>query len=307
VTRYNRSSGWKLKATAGALAVVGGVAGGVALTNHAATPIHDSAYAFGFGENGYGAMLNSAMANLSRPTMSTHATMRSLQELAAFRGFGQQYMFARHHHRSMLAFQRGQIVLITHHFLILRGLNGKLTVWKLTGNTAVKSVATTATAQAVAPTTIPMLTAATAARAVTGGTPVTTMLNNTAAPAAAPTTITVTTGTTTVTVTVTSTATVARTATVTTPTATTTMPTAALTWHGLAAGDVVFVAGSVRGHSRTAQLVLIEALATTTPTATPTVTPTVTTTPSATTTTPAAGTATTVPAVSPSAVMPTHS
>ena len=88
----------------------------------------------------------------------------------------------------------------------------------------------------------------------------------------------------TITITITSTpatATVAPTAKVTTPVTTTTpatttttpaakttttvVPTAALTWHGLAAGDLVFVAGSERHHVRTAELVLIEALAPVTP------------------------------------------
>ena len=51
----------------------------------------------------------------------------------------------------MLAFQRGQIVLLTHHFLVVRGLNGQLTVWRLSGNTAVKNVAVTPATQAAAP------------------------------------------------------------------------------------------------------------------------------------------------------------
>ena len=317
MTRYNRSSNWKLKATAGALAVVGGAVGGVVLTNEHAT-IHDSAYSYGFGESGWAPMLASAMTGLSQHGQSSFASTRALQELAAFRGFGSQFMFTQHHKHSMLAFERGQIVLITHHFLLVRGLNGQLTVWSLTRNTAVKSVVTTpAAAQTTAPAAVPTLTTGTATQAVTGGTSLASVLNNTAPAAPTTTTISITTGTTTITITVTGTATVAPmakvttpttttvpttttttttpttttttpTTTTTTPTTTTTVPTAALTWHGLAAGDVVFVAGSVRGHTRTAQLVLIEALATTTNPAvatTPAITPTPAATPTVTATT----------------------
>jgi hypothetical protein len=235
-----RSSSWKLKAGAGGLAVVGGIAGGLALTSHS-TAIHDSAYDFGFGQNGYGAMLNSAMAGLQ--THNSGLAQRSLQELSAIKGFGDSWNVVNHHQRSTVEFQRGRIVLITHHFLIVRGQGGKLTVWKLSGNTAVQDVAATITATAkptvatatptvatptpsvstpaaavVTPTptapasiaavpvtaAVPTLTTGTAAQAVTGGTPVTTMLNSTAAAAPSVTTISVTTGTTTITITITS-------------------------------------------------------------------------------------------------------
>jgi hypothetical protein len=343
VTRYNRSSSWKLKATAGGLAVVAGVAGGYTLTNQPST-IHNAAFTFGYGNNGWAPMLNSAMVGLSQPTMS-HSSMRSLQELAAFRGFGGQFMFSQHHKRSMLAFQRGQIVLITHRFLLLRGLNGQFTVWSLSGHTAIKSVVTTpAAVQAVTPAAVPVLTTGTATQAVTGGTSVAAVLNNTT-PVAAPTvtTIAITTGTTTITITVTGAASVANTAKVTTPvttttnpvtaatvpattavpttmttnpvttvpattavpTTTTTVPTAALTWRGLLPGEVVFVAGTVRGHVRTAQIVLIEALANTatTPviTPTPTVTPTITATPTIKPTVTATPTTTPLATVTPTA------
>ena len=54
MTRYNSrgSSNWKLKATAGAVAVAAGVGGGLALTSHPATTVHDSAYQYGFGQGG---------------------------------------------------------------------------------------------------------------------------------------------------------------------------------------------------------------------------------------------------------------
>lgn len=282
-----RSASWKLKAAAGGAAVVAGVGGGLALTNSHTTAVHDSAFYYGFGDgnSGYGNMLSSAVTNLQQGGVSSGISLRALQELGAIHGMGTQFNVYRHHQMSMLAFQRGQIVLLTHHFLVVRGLNGQLTVWRLSGNTAVKSVATTPATQAAAPVAaVPVLTTGTAATAVTGAMPVTTVLNNTAVAAAAPTvtTVSVTTGTTTVTVTITNTAaaaTVAPVARVVTPTTTTVMPTAALTWRGLAAGDLVFVAGSVSHHTRVAQLVLIEALATTTPTVTPTITPTPTVTP----------------------------
>jgi hypothetical protein len=345
VTRYNsrgtRSSGWKLKAGAGGLAVVGGIAGGLALTSHP-TAIHDSAYDFGFGEYGYGAMLNSAMAGFQ--THNFALTQRSLRELSAIQGFGSSWNVYNHHQRSTVEFQRGRIVLITHHFLIVRGFNGRFTVWKLAGNTVVADVVPTVTATpkpivatptpsvptsaaavvtptptapasiAAVPVTaaVPTLTTSTAAQAVTGGTSPTTILNSTAAAAPSVTTVSVTTGTITITITITSTpaaATVAPTAkvttpvttttpaTTTTPTTTTVVPTAALTWHGLAAGDLVFVAGSERHHVRTAELVLIEALAhvTPAPTPTPTWTPAITPTPTA----PATVAVTPTPAVTP--------
>jgi hypothetical protein len=305
VTRYNsrgmRSASWKLKAAAGGAAVVAGVGGGLALTNHP-TAVHDSAYSFGFGQGGYGNMLSSAVSNLQQGGVSSGVSLRALQELGAIRGFGTQFNVWKHHQRSRLAFQRGQIVLITHHFLVVRGLNGRLTVWKISGNTAIKNVAVTPTAQAVAPVAaVPVLTTGTAATAVTGAMPVTTVLNNTAVAAPTTTTVSVTTGTTTVTVTITNTpaaATVAPVAKVVTPTTTTVMPTAALTWKGLVAGDLVFVAGSQTHHTLTAQLVLIEATATVTPTVTPTITATPTVTPT-TTVKPTVTPTVTTPAVTP--------
>ncbi|MGH3393776.1 MAG: hypothetical protein ACRDPO_03715, partial [Streptosporangiaceae bacterium] len=320
MTRYNRYDGrspaWKVKAAVGALVLAGGVTGGVALT-HQSTTVHDSAFQFGFGENGNGAMLDSAMNGLSAPGTSPFMRTRSLRELGAFHGFGGQFGFWHHHSFSRLAFERGQVVFITHHFLIVRSLDGRLTVWRLTGGRAVKDVAPTATTETPMPTsatpsptttvptatpsttapaqpgttvpgaTVPVLTSTTAAQAVTGGTPVTSMLNSTAAAQPGTTTVSVTTGGITVTVTVTSTATVARMATVTTPASTTTVPTSALSWTGaasgltteLAPGDIVFVAGHVRGHHRLAQLVLIESAGTTTATVSPTITPTVPATP----------------------------
>ena len=205
--QLTRHSVFELEAQgrAGGAAVVAGVGGGLALTNHS-TPVHDSAYSFGFGEGGYGNMLSSAVSNLQQGGVSSGVSLRALQELGAIRGFGTQFNVTRHHQRSTLAFERGQIVLITHHFLIVRGLNGKLTIWKISGNTAVKNVAVTPTAQAVAPAAaVPVLTTGTAATAVTGAMPAATVVNNTAAAAPTTTTVSVTTGTTTVTVTITNT------------------------------------------------------------------------------------------------------
>ncbi|MGH3401334.1 MAG: hypothetical protein ACRDRJ_02275 [Streptosporangiaceae bacterium] len=86
-------------------------------------------------------MLDSAMNGLSAPGTSPFMRTRSLQELGAFHGFGGQFGFWHHHSFSRLAFERGQVVFITHHFLIVRSLDGRLTVWRLTGGTAVKDVA----------------------------------------------------------------------------------------------------------------------------------------------------------------------
>jgi hypothetical protein len=284
VTRYNgfypgssRSSSWKLKASAIAAVAVASVGGGVALVSQHATA-HDTAFQdrIGLSGNGDGSMLESAITGLSQHGASSFMRSRSLQELSSLHGFGAQFNFREQHRSTMLSFERGQIVLITHHFLLIRGVYGGLKIWRLSGNTDVEDVAPTATTQAVVPSTVPMLTTATATQAVTGGTSVTSMLTSMAPVQPAATTVSVTTGGTTVTVTVTSSATVAKMATVTTPTSTTTVPTAALTWHGLAAGDIVFVAGVKHGHVREAQLVLIESVAPTTPPVTPTVTPTIT-------------------------------
>lgn len=296
MTRYNRynrrSSAKTLTAAAGALVVAGGVAGGVALSHHSATPVHDAAFQFGFGQHGFGPMLDSAVNGLSFQGASGFTQMRSLQELGSFHGFGGQFGFWWHHSFSRMAFERGQVVFSSHHFLIVRSLEGRLTVWRLTGNTAVQDVGATGTTGTVTPTTpvttptvtptvtpttsatAPVLTSTAATQAVTGGQPVISMVNGTA-PAQPATTISVTTGGTTITVTITSTTSVARTATVTTPTTTSTVPaTSLMSWNnGLAPGDVVFVAGRVFGHRHVAQLVLVDTAATTTtPTATPTVT-----------------------------------
>lgn len=336
MTRYNSynrgSSTWKLKAAAGALVLAGGVAGGVALTHHSSTAVHDTAFQFGFGQHGYGPMLDSAMNGLAFGGGSGFSQHRSLEELGAFRGFGGQFNFWSHHRFSHLAFERGQIVFISHHFLVVRSLDGRLTVWQMFGNTMVEDVAPTgttgtvtppvtppatptptitppvsatptvhptATPTTVTPTTpvtgMPVLTSTTATQAVTGGVPVASMVGTTtAAQQPGTTTISVTTGGTTITITITSTTSVAPTAKVTTPTTTSTVPTTSLTWNnGLAPGDVVFVSGHVRGHRHLAELVLVESTATATPTASPTVSALPTTTPTHTVT------PTTTPTVTP--------
>jgi hypothetical protein len=294
VTRYNRYdsgrfglSGRTLKVSAIAAVAVASIGGGVALASNHPT-VSDAAFQSGgsFGFTGNGATLGSALTGFTQQGSSFGQRSWSLRQFGNMQGFGGQFNVWQHHRHSRLAFQRGQVVLITHHFLLVRGLDGLLTVWRLSGNTMVQGVApTVATQQTMMPNVrIPVLTTGTAGQAVTGGTSIASVLNSTAVAQPAATTVSVTTGGTTVTITVTSTATVARMATVTTPTAVTTVPTASLMWHGLAPGDIVFVAGSMHGQTRNAQLILIEALAsaitptinpTTTPTINPTTTPTI--------------------------------
>jgi hypothetical protein len=265
-----------VKVSAAVAVAVASVGGGIALASNHPT-VSDTAFQSGpgFGMTGNGATLGSALAGFSQPGSSAGQRSMSLRELASMHGFGGQFTVWQHRRHSRVAFQRGQVVLITHHFLLVRGLDGKLTVWHLSGRTLVEGVAPTVTSQPM-PSSVPVLTTGAATQAVTGGAPVASVLNSTAPAQPTVTTVSVTTGGTTVTVTVTSTATVAKMATVTTPTTSATVPTASLTWHGLAAGDVVFVAGSMQGQVRTAQLVLVESVApATAPTVAPTITPTV--------------------------------
>ena len=113
MTRYNRyrassrrSSSWKLRASAGAVAAVAAIGGGVALMNQHST-FRDAAFQFGFGQNGNGAMLDSAVTGLSQPGVSSFMRSRSLQELGSLHGFGGQFNVWQHHKSRMLAFQRG--------------------------------------------------------------------------------------------------------------------------------------------------------------------------------------------------------
>jgi len=290
-----RSVGVKARlAIAAAVLVGGGAAGVVVASSHTGTTTAESAgysksYNHWFSETNFRHSLSEQTALTS--AFSTWGTswstsLTTLAKMTQLRTFSQVK-----HHNTMLAAQRGIVVLATKKFLIVKSFNGSLHLWWLSGGTAVKNVGASATGMvALTGSNTAALTAmmtgnmVPASTFVAGSTAVTKMTT----PVAKPTTVTINTGGLVITVTVAST-----TATVTQPTAMTTMtamPTTSVlsafnTTRGLKRGDLVFVAGTRTHGTLKAKIVLFAAPlnAMPTPTATPTIsaTPTATATPTA--------------------------
>jgi len=244
----------------GAVAAAAVVAGG----HGAASVTTPAAYSSRFGNEG--TTISSALSTWGRSRQSSYS---ALAQLTQARQFSQTM-----HHGTMLAVQRGIVVLATKRFLILRSANGSLHLWLLSGKTKIQNVSnTTAGTQA--------LTASTSAtrQAMTSGNmiPATTLMAGsptTAAalltPAAVPQTVTVQVANTSLTVTVTvtrSTAAVSQTAT----TPLTGLPTrdpvrfSQNAWQAtnhLARGDLALVAGTRSHWTLHAQLILFIPLST---------------------------------------------
>ena len=234
----------------------------VASSHGTASVAAPAAYSHRFGNEG--TTISSALSNWGSSRQSSYS---ALAQLTQARQFSQTM-----HHGTMLAVQRGIVVLATKRFLILRSANGSLHLWLLSGKTKIQNVSnTTAGTQA--------LTASTSAtrQAMNFGNmvPATTMMagsTTTAAamltPTTAPQTVTVQVASTDLTVTVTitrSTATVSQTA--TTPANTMPVPSPATftqnAWQAtssIARGDLAVVVGTRSHWTLHAQLVLFSPL-----------------------------------------------
>jgi hypothetical protein len=295
-------------AVAAAVLVAGGAAGVVAVAaNHGRSAAAMTAESAGF--------TRSFHHTISEPMALTEAlsgsgtssqSMTALADMTPMRTFSQ--LEYRH---TMLAVQRGIVLLATKKFLVVRSSNGAIHLWWLSGATRVKDVDSSASGMAAMTGSYPATNTAMfngdmvpTENVVAGSTSVVSQLTT---PAAKPTTITINTGGEVITITVaSSTATVTQPTTTTTtqPVTTTTQPTtttAQTTWtrqsawwttDGLHRGDLVLVAGTRTHGKLKAELVLFAAPFTSmpTPSASPTSTilptssPTPTATPSSDTT-----------------------
>jgi hypothetical protein len=165
------------------------------------------------------AALTSAIGMFGTSQAAQQRSMSTLAQMVPMRNFS-QFM----HHRTMMAAQRGIVVLATRRFLLVKSANGALHLWWLTGGTMFQNVTASPTGMTAmlgnntaAVQAMVNQNMAPAAAVMAGGTAV---VNQMAAPVAKPTTITIATGTEIITITITST-----TATVTTPVTTpTTLP-----------------------------------------------------------------------------------
>jgi hypothetical protein len=299
--------GRKLKARLGiatAVVVGGGAIGAVAVasTSHpsvtkAASAGYSSSYSY-WGNQGN--VLNAALSDYS---WSQGRGLSLFSHVANTSHLTQIW-----HHHSLLAFERGRVVLATKQFVLIRAASGTFNVWWLSHGTKVTNVAasktgTTALTGSTAAATAAMAGEMAPATAMVTGS--TTAAQKVLAPTAS--TVTVTIAGTGVTVSVTVTNNMATVQQGKTWWRQPAMTTAA----NLQRGDLVFIAGTRADWALHAKVVLIEKAATTTITpsasATPTVAPTSTSTTTAPATTPTvAPTGAVTPSSTPSA-MGTHS
>jgi len=267
--RKRRQASWRtLRVRAGIAAAVlagGGAIGvaAVAAASHpAATAARPAAATSRFSNEG--TMLSAAMSDWS---WSRQGTYSQLSQLTWARGFSQTWQ-----HGTMLAIQRGIVVLATHRFLIVQSANGSLHLWLLSGATRFQNVSSTTagTAALTASTTATQqamnLGNMLPATALLAGSPTTAAAMLT--PATAPQTVTVQVASTDLTVTVTitrSTATVSQTA--TTPANTMPVPNPVTftqnAWQAtssVARGDLAVVVGTRSHGTLHARLVLFSPL-----------------------------------------------
>ncbi len=281
-----RSVGVKARlAVAAAVLVGGGAAGVVAFAaNHGGTATA-TAESAGFTRS-FHHTISEPMAltkALNDRGMSSQASMTTLADMTPMRTFSQ--MEYRH---TMLAVQRGIVLLATKKFIVVRSANGAIHLWWLSGATRVKDVVSSASGMAAMTGSYTATNSALSTgdmvpteNVVAGSTSVVSQLTT---PVAKPTTITINTGGQLITITVAS-----STATVTEPTAMAaqTMEPAMMTaqttrtrqsawWatHGVQRGDLVLVAGTRTDGKLKAELVLFAAPRTSmpSPSASPTAT-----------------------------------
>jgi hypothetical protein len=278
----------KLKARLGiatAVVVGGGAIGAVAMatTSHpSATKVESAGYSSSYSNwSNQGGVLN---AGLSDYSWSHTRAMTMFSHLSNSNHLTQMW-----HGHSMLAFERGRVVLATQNFVLVRSASGRLNVWWLSHGTKVTNVASSMTGTTAMTGSRAAATAAMAGQMapatnmLTGNmmTPSTTGTMLTAQQMLAPTTQTVSVN-------------IAGTGITISVTVTNNMAmvwqngqTSGMWWKqpatmmaaGLQRGDLVFIAGT-RSHSALhAKVILVEKAATTT---TPTVAPSMTMTPTAT-------------------------
>ena len=262
--RYGKSS-VKTRVGVATAALAGGavaIAAVLAGSHGAGTAATSAAYSHRAGNEG--TILSSVMSNWNVSRQSSYAQLAQLTQ-------ARQFSQARHRH-TMVAIQRGIVVLATRKFLILQSANGSLHLWLLSGNTRFQNVSNSmAGTQALTASTSAARQAMTSgnmtpATSLLAGSPTTAAAMLTPAPAAQTVTVQVANTNLTVTVTVTrSMATVSQTA---------TMPQAAMpTWHpvtftqnawrathALARGDLALVVGFRSHWTLHARLVLFTPL-----------------------------------------------
>jgi hypothetical protein len=276
--------GSKLKARLGiatAVVVGGGAIGAVAVatTSHpsvtkAASAGYSSSYSY-WGNQGN--VLNAALSDYSWSqgrSMTMFSHMRNSSHLTQM-----------WHGHSLLAFERGRVVLATKQFVLIRAANGTFNVWWLSHGTKVTNVAasrtgTTALTGSTAAATAAMAGQMAPATAMVTGS--TTAAQQVLAPTAPAVTVNIVGTGVTVSVTVTN-----NMATVQQGKTWWRQPAMTTAAH-LQRGDLVFIAGSRADWALHAKVILIEKAATTT--VTPTVTPTTPATTVAPTATPTVGT-----------------
>ena len=270
----------KLKARLGiatAVVVGGGAIGAVAMatTSHpSATKVESAGYSSGYSNwSNQGNVLN---AGLSDYSWSHSRAMTMFSHLSSSNHLMQMW-----HGHSMLAFERGRVILATNKFVLVRSASGKLNVWWLSHGTKVKNVAASRTG-----TTALTGSSAAATAAMAGQmTPATTMVTGSTMAAQkvlAPTapTVTVNIVGTGVTVSVTVTNNMAMVQQNGRNSGMWWRQPATMTAAGLQRGDLVFIAGTRSHWTLHAKVILIEKAATTTPTVSPSMTMTPTATPS---------------------------
>jgi len=290
-------------AVAAAVLVGGGAAGVVAVAaNHGGASTNAQAAAFATRYRQTVSEPTALMGALNGWSRSPSHSMTMLAEMKPMRTFSQVM-----DHHTMLAAQRGVVLLATKKFLLVKSANGSLHLWWLTGGTVVKNVTANATGMAAmtgsptaAATAMTTGSMSTATNVMAGSA---SAANAMTAASAKPTTITVDTGNEVVTITITTstatvtqpgvtasaspTATVTATATTTasasaTPTARSTQPVTMAT-QGVARGDLVFIVGEREHGKLIAKLVFFAARTTAvTPTPSASVSTSVSATPTAT-------------------------
>lgn len=270
----------KLKALIGvatAVVVGGGAIGAVemATTSHpSATKVESAGYNSGYSNwSNQGSVLN---AGLSDYSWSQSRAMTMFSHLSNSNHLTQMW-----HRHSMLAFERGRVVLATRNFVLVRSASGRLNVWWLSRGTKVTNVASSMTG------TTAMTGSMAAASAAMAGqmAPATAMMTGSTMAAQqmlAPTASTVAVN-------------IAGTGITISVTVTNNMAMvwqnghnsgmwwrqpATMTAAGLQRGDLVFIAGTRADWALHAKVILVEKAATTT--TTPTVAPSMTMTPTAT-------------------------
>ena len=262
-----RSASVKARLAVAAAVLVGGSAAGVVAVaaNHGGSAAATTAQSAGFTRSFHHTMSEQMALTeaLNGPGMSSQSSMNTLADMMPMRTFSQVEF-----HHTMLAVQRGIVLLATRRFLVVRSANGGIHLWWLSGATRVRDVGSSASGMAAMTGSYMATNTAMSTgdmvpteNVVAGSTSVVSQLTR---PVAQPTTISINTGGQVITITVAS-----STATVTQPmTQPVTMTAAQTSWtrqsawqatDGVQRGDLVLVAGTRTHGKLKAELVLFAA------------------------------------------------